>query len=190
MNFEDIVNDQKAKNNRTLLQEYARFAATANDRTESMSVPVDVPYIEMLPVGPYRPPLAYSHCGYIKRAIESVERDAAVRIACADMLDKRRFDTIAVSGVSGLIFGPILAYRMHKELLVVRKSDDIHNHSRQIVEGFVASRQYIIVDDQVALGSTVRRMQDEIHIATPLAQCVGIYVYGCNEWRDKFIKPY
>jgi adenine/guanine phosphoribosyltransferase-like PRPP-binding protein len=100
------------------------------------------------------------------------------------------FDTIAFSGCSGTMFGPILALHLNKEMILVRKEQDCPsnnkrirklqghiNHSQRRVEGYTECKRYIIVDDQVSMGDTVKRMAKEIRAFAPEAQCVAVYQY-------------
>ena len=72
------------------------------------------------------------------------------------LLEAEDFKVIAVRGVSGLLFGSILAYRMNKGLVVVRKPGE-STHSGMVVEGCFpdVGEGWVIVDDLVATGGTV-----------------------------------
>lgn len=83
---------------------------------------------------------------------------------------KIEFDSIAFSGMSGALIAPIIALRLKKGMLVVRKeSDESHG---QPVEGCHGD-SYIILDDFVGMGSTVG------HISEQLSEmrCVGLFLY-------------
>jgi orotate phosphoribosyltransferase len=83
-----------------------------------------------------------------------------------------RFDTIVCRGTSGLLVAPIVAQKMHKELIVVRKSDG--NHSGKLLEGFKKARNFIIIDDFICTGNTVNAMLEAMHQNQPMAKCVAI----------------
>jgi hypothetical protein len=88
-----------------------------------------------------------------------------------------RFDTIAVSGITGMLVGPWLAELMHKSLAIVRKPGDTHSHGpASNVEGYVGN-SYIALDDHIASGNTVIRIQREIAAVKPTALYVGSYMY-------------
>jgi hypothetical protein len=70
------------------------------------------------------------------------------------------FDTIAFSGYSGAVLGPMLAMRLDKNMLLVRKDTD-STHSSYLIEGTLHSR-YIIADDLVCSGATAMRIQKSI----------------------------
>jgi adenine/guanine phosphoribosyltransferase-like PRPP-binding protein len=93
-------------------------------------------------------------------------------------LDK--FDTIAFRGLSGALVGPMLAMRLKKEMLAVRKGEDCHTSRK--VEGNFSCERYIIVDDLVCSGGTVNTIRGWIDDSfqrevghTPL--CAGFLLY-------------
>lgn len=123
------------------------------------------------------------------------------RFACAKDAFKTcpvEFDAIAFSGCSGTMFGPMLALHLNKEMILVRKEQDcpsshkkirklqgLVNHSQRRVEGYTECKRYIIVDDQVSMGDTVKRMAKEIRAFAPEAHCVAVYQY----FEATFITP-
>jgi adenine/guanine phosphoribosyltransferase-like PRPP-binding protein len=84
------------------------------------------------------------------------------------------YDTIVFSGASGTMIGPILALRLEKEMVLVRKKKDTDSHSGMNVEGFDESDNYIIVDDFVDSGNTVKHIQRKMHGFAPQAKCLGV----------------
>jgi len=66
------------------------------------------------------------------------------------------FDTVVVTGTSGLIMGPHLARTHRKGLLVVRKPND-NSHSVSRLTGHHGKRLFL-VDDVVETGETVSRV--------------------------------
>lgn len=101
-------------------------------------------------------------------------------------LDK--FDSIVVTGVSGLVVGPAAALRLKKPLVVVRKPDDSSTHSARKVEGHMRlGKRALFVDDFVSSGETQRRVEDVIERHG--ARVVGVVAYGAydgrtNDWRN------
>lgn len=107
-----------------------------------------------------------AHANHIRSTVISSARDNAVDT----IIDKikawapgfeNRFDTIAVSGVSGLGIGSVVAYILKKNLAVVRKST---KDCRSIykVESSNNLKRYIIVDDLIETGKTIRRIKTTI----------------------------
>src|SRR5271166_4732220 len=104
-------------------------------------------------------------------------------------LKTKEFDAIAFRGLSGSLVAPIVALRLKKTLLAVRK-DTSDSHSSYMVEGDLAAKRYVIVDDFIAGGSTVYNIMKEVHTAAPRAECVGYFGYNrqydmaVSGWRD------
>jgi len=90
------------------------------------------------------------------------------------------FESIACSGVSGMLFAPVLAHLMHKTVTVVRKDEG--THSKCMVEGNLThGLRYVVVDDCMASGKTVETIYRNIKAKVPTAKCVAVYLYYSNE---------
>jgi adenine/guanine phosphoribosyltransferase-like PRPP-binding protein len=85
-----------------------------------------------------------------------------------------KYDTLAFSGISGAIIGPMVASRIGKETLLVRKKSDSDRNSSAVVSGFANCKKYIIIDDFVSTGHTVKYIQREIYKFAPDAECQGV----------------
>ena len=73
------------------------------------------------------------------------------------------FDAIVVSGLSGVIPGAIIAHKYNKQLVVIRKDDDVCHGIR--IEGasyFPVGTPYIIFDDVMASGRTMQRILNAV----------------------------
>ncbi len=97
-----------------------------------------------------------------------------------------RFDSIAVTGISGMLIGPMLAMTLGKGLIIVRKGEE-SCHSYSMVEGnpklvTKGPQRYIIVDDCYETWSSVGRMVREIHKTNGCIYahrfCVGAFFYN------------
>lgn len=93
------------------------------------------------------------------------------------------FEAIAFRGMSGAIIAPEIAGKLRKKVILVRKKEirDHQSHSSRMVEGWLGGMRYIIVDDLINSGNTVKTIQDEIRkVETdenfPPSECVGIYL--------------
>lgn len=101
-------------------------------------------------------------------------------------LYKIEFDTIAFRGMSGALIAPTVAMELGKELLMVRKKQ-AEAHSSYMVEGNIESNKYIIIDDLIASGATIRntvftldeeKASQEAHgYFVGEMKCVGIILY-------------
>lgn len=89
------------------------------------------------------------------------------------------FDAIACCGTSGLMVVPQIAELLKKNIIVIRKPND-NGYSDFIVEG-ATTTQYIIVDDLVCSGGTIKHIMKSIRNETPRSKCMGVYSYMKDE---------
>jgi orotate phosphoribosyltransferase-like protein len=73
---------------------------------------------------------------------------------------------------------PQIAELLKKNIILVRKQID--GYSDFLVEGS-ATNQYIIIDDLVCSGNTVKHIIKNIRRETPRSKCVGVYCYMPEE---------
>ena len=92
------------------------------------------------------------------------------------------FDSIACCGVSGLMVVPQIAELLNKHIIVVRKGEKCYSEFR--TEG-VAPFRYIILDDLICSGSTVKHIKRTLKEEYSRSQCVGVYCYLPNETAYK-----
>ena len=88
------------------------------------------------------------------------------------------FDSIACCGVSGLMVVPQIAELLNKNIVVVRKGEKCYSEFR--TEG-AAPFQYIILDDLICSGGTVRHIKKTLKEEYSRSICVGAYCYLPNE---------
>ena len=69
---------------------------------------------------------------------------------------------------------PQIAEILNKNIIVVRK--DEKRYSEFFIEGVSPSR-YVVVDDLICSGNTLKHIIDSIHDDTPRAKCIGAYFY-------------
>lgn len=101
------------------------------------------------------------------------------------------FDAIAFTGVSGALLAPPIARECGAGLILVRKAQD-NSHAGIALEGALDAETYIIVDDFVSSGDTVRNIIESItkniiqcrySREARLPRCVGIYeAHNGNLW--------
>lgn len=88
-----------------------------------------------------------------------------------------RFDSIAVTGTSGLMVGAPVAIALGKPLVIVRKQcEDSHSWGHPGIES--VGERYLFLDDFVAQGDTRARVADAVTKAHPDAVMSGTYLYG------------
>lgn len=101
------------------------------------------------------------------------EVDMAVEILnqCPD------FDAIAFTGLSGAVLASAVALRLNKLMYCVRKPGE-NRHSDYEVEGPLGSLRYVIIDDLIQTGGTIRRIIAQVrHHSNGEAELVGIWLY-------------
>ncbi len=118
----------------------------------------------------------YDHCSWLESVIQPHRVSFTVRRTLRAISGKH-FDAIAFRGMSGALIAPIIAYKKKKNLLLVRKPRD-GGHSGRMVEGDRRSRRYIIIDDFISGGETVRTIVKRVKQFAPQAKCVGVYLYN------------
>lgn len=117
-----------------------------------------------------------NHSGYFNKAFGDID-DIAVRMR--EELKEVEFDTMVGTGLSGTLVVPTLARAFGTLWAIVRKEHSPHSYG--LIEGEIGQK-WLMVDDFVDTGETVRRVQRAINeeflrfpdIST---QYVGIYQY-------------
>lgn len=99
---------------------------------------------------------------YMDRALNDVNGIIAdVRAAMKGI----KYDTIVVTGASGMMIGPILARALRKNVFVVRKEAEFQSsHSYSKFLGKLGKR-WIFVDDFCSSGETFKRVRDGVREA-------------------------
>lgn len=100
------------------------------------------------------------------------------------------FDAIAFCGNSGALVAPILAYELNKYILLVRKQAE-SCHSLYDVEGLYPGKKkykYIILDDQIESGWTVKTIYKQINKYSSNLICAGIVLYLDGDSHPKSFK--
>ena len=143
----------------------------------------------------------YCQSSYLNTALDMERALFAVSVIERIVKEKEiEFDTIVFRGMSGAILAPLVAAKLGKELLMVRKEDN--SHSSYIVEGNIATRKYIILDDLISTGETILSIfkalfkegaRQEQFCQNPeydlrTASCEGIILYESlkGTWIDNF----
>jgi orotate phosphoribosyltransferase-like protein len=88
------------------------------------------------------------------------------------------FDSVSCCGTSGLLVVPQISELLNKNILIVRKphNEKLREYSEFTLEG-VAPKRYVIIDDLICSGKTIRYIMKEIKEEHPHAICVGVYCY-------------
>ena len=95
------------------------------------------------------------------------------------------FDAIAFTGSSGAALAFPLSFQLQIPLIHVRKGSS--HYYGGAIEGTVSSKKYLIVDDFIESGSTIKRIIRKIKsVLKEQAQPVGIYLYVNSNREDVF----
>lgn len=115
-------------------------------------------------------------CGHTSQVLNHKNRNKIIIKAVCDLRKSDvGFDSICCSGTSGLLVVPQIAEILDKHIVVVRKKDE-RSYSNFDIEG-VAPYRYIIIDDLVCSGNTIKHIQKTIKREHPRAICMGVYCY-------------
>lgn len=114
---------------------------------------------------------------YLKKMFDKQRTKEFLKLA-KPLLKKYDFQAIAFCGVSGALVAPLLAYKINKTLIVVRKIARESSHSMFAVEGDLNAKRYLIVDDFISTGYTVRDIVEKVSIVAPSAKCIGCIQYN------------
>lgn len=119
-----------------------------------------------------------------------VRNKIIIKAVCDLRKISNEFDSIACCGTSGLMVVPQVAELLNKNIVLVRKKND-KCYSDFAVEG-VKPFRYIILDDLICSGNTVRHIQRSIRNEYDRAKCIGLYCYMPSEcaYTSKNIKMF
>lgn len=113
-------------------------------------------------------------CSHTSILLNHKDRNRIVMRAVQD-LRKYDFDSIACCGTSGLLVVPQICEILNKHIVVIRKPSD-KRYSNFDIEGVVPYR-FVIVDDLVCSGRTVKLIKNILYNESPRSICVGAYFY-------------
>ncbi len=111
--------------------------------------------------------------GHLKRSLSDSKRTRTVDEILARLKKHRnKFSHIAVQGYSTAILGGIIADRLNKDIVIVRKPRE-KCYSEHSVEQTGRIDKYIIIDDLICTGATCSRIIQKLGVA----DCYGILTY-------------
>jgi adenine/guanine phosphoribosyltransferase-like PRPP-binding protein len=98
---------------------------------------------------------------------------------------KNPFDAIAFTGTSGAAIAYPISALLKIPLICVRKGTN--NHYKRPIEGCITADRYVIVDDFISMGSTMKKITRAIKKEMPRALPVAIFLYtsgsSVKEWN-------
>lgn len=101
---------------------------------------------------------------------------------------KTKINAIAFTGSSGAALAYPVSYITGIPLLCIRKSTK-DNHYRNRLEGHVNPKNYIIIDDIIATGRTVKSIRKAIAKESPKSKLLNVVLYnqfGGNGFDSSF----
>lgn len=93
-----------------------------------------------------------------------------------------KVSAIAARGNSGIPLASIIAHKLQLPLIAVRKNES--RHDTRTMTGYVGEGTYVIVDDLISSGETIRAILDTVKQNSAKLTCVGIFLYDSS--RDDF----
>jgi len=118
--------------------------------------------------------------GYFDTALE--KRDKVIGQALKVLKHRSNdYDVIVCRGYSGMTVAPILAWALKKPIFIVRKDGESTHSSEKDYMGTLGDR-YLMVDDFVCTGETIRKVREALTEAHSRedrepGQIVGLYLY-------------
>jgi len=107
-----------------------------------------------------------------------VRNKAIIKAVCDLRKITKEFDSIACCGVSGLMVVPQIAEILNKHIVIIRKQGQ--SYSTFSMEGVTPFR-YVIIDDLICSGETVKYIKNTVHEECPKSKCIGLYCYMPEE---------
>lgn len=123
----------------------------------------------------------FRHASWLTESVRGPRDFRRLVDMCKGLLEpiENDFSVIVVTGLSGALVGPTVALEMGKFLVAVRKDES--KHSDYQVEGLRGSYNYVILDDLMSTGKTVRRLIEAMGEHTAYqAKFIGVALYRYN----------
>lgn len=137
------------------------------------------------------------HAEYLKSIFDVRLRNRTVAAIAKLLKDKKiKYDAIAVTGVSGITMGSMVAFHLKKRLVIVRKNiGGEATHSWIKVEHTERGKlmRYIVIDDLIDSGDTINRIINSIELECGNdVKCAGVVLYDKGvRFKDKdYISKY
>lgn len=122
--------------------------------------------------------MSSNHAIYLEKVMRPHELISAARLDLEKNLSD--FDAFIGTGISGGPAVALLGYVFGKPFCIVRKQDDLSNHSMAGTEAGLLSGRFLIVDDLIATGSTLTHITNRM-IENLSQPCVaGVWTYQGN----------
>lgn len=110
--------------------------------------------------------------------------DVTIRDATASLRKHRsEFDSIIVTGLSGVLVGTTVSLRLKKPLVVLRKEcEDSHSARGQLLNVSRLGERVLFLDDFISDGETWRRTQSAVERVS--SRVVARYLYRDDVYNE------
>jgi orotate phosphoribosyltransferase len=116
---------------------------------------------------------------YITSVFEPAAQKVVVKELCRLLRDKKfkNVNCIVGCGLSGTPLASIVAHKLGKMLTIIRKGEKAHTSFE--IEGIPVhdNMRYVIIDDLISSGDTIKRINNVIHKEVYDAEFVGLLLY-------------
>jgi adenine/guanine phosphoribosyltransferase-like PRPP-binding protein len=126
---------------------------------------------------------------YIEELLDPEHLDRIVREIITRLeRENIEFDSIAFRGMSGALVSPSVATCLKKNLIIVRKGETTHAVDRVNYHRIKAPKRFIIIDDFVSSGDTLREILKKVFDKFENSVCVCIILYNSSHNRESSVK--
>ncbi len=102
---------------------------------------------------------------------------------CVNVIKNRpEIEGIVLKGLSGMLIGIPVAHSLQMPFAVVRCCHG--NHSPYDVEGCTTFTNYVIIDDIIDEGNTIKKIKSEMRKFNKKAKLKGIILYNTVFWEN------
>ncbi len=113
--------------------------------------------------------------------IDRIIKAAKIKLSSLD------YDTFVSCGLSGNLMAPHIAKALKKNICVIRKEKE-QCHDFSLIVGY-KPKKYVIVDDFISLGGTVKYILNILDNILPRPECIAIFLYSplypVKEYQDR-----
>ena len=97
--------------------------------------------------------------------------------AILSLNSNKKINAIAFTGTSGAAVAYPVSYITGIPLLCVRKSKT-DNHYHETLEGYTKPKNYVIIDDCVCTGKTIKKVKKSIEKYSPKSKLQMVFLYA------------
>lgn len=126
---------------------------------------------------------------YLHKALNVKKRSVVIDKIVKKLINENKSYAIACCGMSGMLIGPEVANRLKWPVWIVRKAKE-KSHSYLSVEGDISVKDYIIIDDFIDTGETIKYINRKISDCIRGSNINQIILYehhaSIGYWKKEF----